>query len=245
MYGRIGTHTVEFGTIAAWAVDVLNALTGNLDRPGGAMLPSPAHERAGTQRPRAGFPDGSPPQSRQGPPRGSLRVPGRHTRRRDRDTGRRPDPSDDHDRRQSRRVDARQRPARRGIRPTRLRRERRHLPQRVHASRQRDPAAAVVAGAQRVPHGLLRAGGAQLRRMVAPALRARRPGRARDLRPARAPRKWSGRGRRSRRDRRPLVERSVEPGAEGRGFAHRRSHRRGPARPSCTGRAPSINWSMP
>jgi anaerobic selenocysteine-containing dehydrogenase len=39
VYGRIGTHTVEFGTLAAWLVDVLNALTGNLDREGGAMWP--------------------------------------------------------------------------------------------------------------------------------------------------------------------------------------------------------------
>ncbi|HVR33451.1 MAG TPA: molybdopterin-dependent oxidoreductase, partial [Acidimicrobiia bacterium] len=31
VYGRIGTHTVTFGTLAAWAVDVLNVLTGNLD----------------------------------------------------------------------------------------------------------------------------------------------------------------------------------------------------------------------
>ena len=43
VYGRIGTHTVEFGTVAAWAVDVLNLVTGNLDRPGGAMFPKPAH----------------------------------------------------------------------------------------------------------------------------------------------------------------------------------------------------------
>ena len=55
VYGRIGTHTVEFGTIAAWAVDVLNTLTGNLDRPGGAMLPSPAHERAPQSGPGRGF----------------------------------------------------------------------------------------------------------------------------------------------------------------------------------------------
>ncbi len=47
VYGRIGTHTVEFGTLAAWAVDVLNALTGNLDRTGGAMFPRPAHLREG------------------------------------------------------------------------------------------------------------------------------------------------------------------------------------------------------
>ncbi|MCP4436101.1 MAG: molybdopterin-dependent oxidoreductase [Actinomycetia bacterium] len=43
VYGRIGVHTVEFGTLAAWATDVVNLLTGNLDSPGGAMWPSPAH----------------------------------------------------------------------------------------------------------------------------------------------------------------------------------------------------------
>ncbi|MDA4106578.1 molybdopterin-dependent oxidoreductase [Mycolicibacterium holsaticum] len=39
VYGRIGTSTVEFGTIGSWLVDVVNVLTGNLDRPGGAMFP--------------------------------------------------------------------------------------------------------------------------------------------------------------------------------------------------------------
>jgi anaerobic selenocysteine-containing dehydrogenase len=38
VYGRIGTTTQAFGTLASWLVDVLNALTGNLDRPGGAMF---------------------------------------------------------------------------------------------------------------------------------------------------------------------------------------------------------------
>ena len=37
VHGRIGTCTQEFGTITSWLVDVLNALTGNLDKPGGAM----------------------------------------------------------------------------------------------------------------------------------------------------------------------------------------------------------------
>jgi anaerobic selenocysteine-containing dehydrogenase len=37
-YARIGTCTQEFGTLASWLVDVLNLLTGNLDRPGGAMF---------------------------------------------------------------------------------------------------------------------------------------------------------------------------------------------------------------
>jgi anaerobic selenocysteine-containing dehydrogenase len=42
VYGRIGTCTQEFGTIASWLVDVINVLTGNLDREGGAMFPTPA-----------------------------------------------------------------------------------------------------------------------------------------------------------------------------------------------------------
>jgi len=51
VYGRIGTHTTPFGTLASWAVDALNLLTGNLDRPGGAMFPLAAHARV---RPRPG-----------------------------------------------------------------------------------------------------------------------------------------------------------------------------------------------
>jgi anaerobic selenocysteine-containing dehydrogenase len=42
VYGRIGTCTQEFGTVASWLVDVVNTLTGNLDKPGGAMFPKPA-----------------------------------------------------------------------------------------------------------------------------------------------------------------------------------------------------------
>ena len=42
VYGRIGTCTQEFGTLASWLVDVLNVCTGNLDRPGGAMFALPA-----------------------------------------------------------------------------------------------------------------------------------------------------------------------------------------------------------
>ncbi|MFE3590707.1 molybdopterin oxidoreductase family protein [Streptomyces niveus] len=46
VYGRIGSCTVEYGTLASWLVDVLNALTGNLDRPGGALFPLSATDRA-------------------------------------------------------------------------------------------------------------------------------------------------------------------------------------------------------
>ncbi|MCW4355025.1 molybdopterin-dependent oxidoreductase [Hoyosella sp. YIM 151337] len=46
-YGRIGVSTQAFGTVCAWAVQCLNALTGNLDRPGGAMLTEPAIDLVG------------------------------------------------------------------------------------------------------------------------------------------------------------------------------------------------------
>ena len=59
VYGRIGTSTVEFGTLVSWLVDVINVLTGNLDRPGGAMFPlgatSPAPRPA---KPGRGFKTG-------------------------------------------------------------------------------------------------------------------------------------------------------------------------------------------
>ena len=50
VYGRIGTTTTSFGTLTSWLVDVLNVLTGNLDRAGGAMFPRTAHDD------RTGFP---------------------------------------------------------------------------------------------------------------------------------------------------------------------------------------------
>jgi anaerobic selenocysteine-containing dehydrogenase len=42
VYGRIGTCTQAFGTLSSWLIDVLNVLTGNLDREGGAMFPKAA-----------------------------------------------------------------------------------------------------------------------------------------------------------------------------------------------------------
>src|SRR3954471_16485954 len=49
VYGRIGTCTQEFGTLASWLVDVLNVITGNLDRPGGVMSPKAAAGQPNTQ----------------------------------------------------------------------------------------------------------------------------------------------------------------------------------------------------
>jgi anaerobic selenocysteine-containing dehydrogenase len=55
VYGRIGTTTARFGTLTSWLVDVVNALTGNLDRPGGAMFCKPAAGGANTRgTPRVG-----------------------------------------------------------------------------------------------------------------------------------------------------------------------------------------------
>ncbi len=49
VYARIGTTTQAFGTTASWLVDVLNAITGNLDRPGGAMFTKAAAGAANTR----------------------------------------------------------------------------------------------------------------------------------------------------------------------------------------------------
>lgn len=55
VYGRIGTTTAEFGTLTSWLVDVLNVLTGNLDRPGGAMFTTAAAGASNTRgKPRFG-----------------------------------------------------------------------------------------------------------------------------------------------------------------------------------------------
>ncbi|KAF1003976.1 MAG: Assimilatory nitrate reductase catalytic subunit [Pseudomonas sp.] len=41
-YGRMGVSTQRFGTLCQWLVQLLNLLTGNLDRTGGALCTSPA-----------------------------------------------------------------------------------------------------------------------------------------------------------------------------------------------------------
>ena len=43
-YGRIGVSTQEFGAACQWLINVLNIVTGNLDRPGGAMFTLPAFD---------------------------------------------------------------------------------------------------------------------------------------------------------------------------------------------------------
>ncbi|GGO25439.1 molybdopterin-dependent oxidoreductase [Deinococcus humi] len=43
-YGRIGLSIQEFGGLSQWLINVLNAVTGHLDREGGAMFTRPAYD---------------------------------------------------------------------------------------------------------------------------------------------------------------------------------------------------------
>ncbi len=45
-YGRMGLSTQGFGSLCQWAINLLNMLTGNLDRPGGVLFPEPAIDAA-------------------------------------------------------------------------------------------------------------------------------------------------------------------------------------------------------
>ncbi|MFS8085370.1 MAG: molybdopterin-dependent oxidoreductase, partial [Acidobacteriota bacterium] len=56
-HGRIGVSTQEFGGACQWLINVLIIITGNLDRPGGAMFTRPAFDAVGS--PEAIAPRGS------------------------------------------------------------------------------------------------------------------------------------------------------------------------------------------
>ncbi|HEX6124575.1 MAG TPA: molybdopterin-dependent oxidoreductase, partial [Pyrinomonadaceae bacterium] len=43
-YGRIGLSTQRFGGLCQWLINAINILTGNFDRPGGAMFTTPAFD---------------------------------------------------------------------------------------------------------------------------------------------------------------------------------------------------------
>ncbi|ABW66883.1 molybdopterin-dependent oxidoreductase [Desulfosudis oleivorans] len=46
-YGRMGISTQEYGSTTTWLMEVVNIVTGNLDRPGGVMFTTPAANLAG------------------------------------------------------------------------------------------------------------------------------------------------------------------------------------------------------
>jgi len=49
IHARMGTTTQDYGTITSWLVDIIHILTGNLDRPGGAMFTRVAHGGSNTK----------------------------------------------------------------------------------------------------------------------------------------------------------------------------------------------------
>ena len=147
VYGRIGTCTQEFGTLASWLVDVVNVLAGNLDREGGAMF---THAGRGERHER--------PACRPGPGAACSSAAGRAgcaARPRSSASTRSAcladeieTPGDGQIRAlitvagQPGAVHARRRAPRPRARVARLHGERRHLPQRDDAPRRRDPARA-------------------------------------------------------------------------------------------------------
>jgi anaerobic selenocysteine-containing dehydrogenase len=116
VYGRIGTCTTRFGTVNSWLVDLLNVLTGNLDREGGAMFAKAAAFASNTQG------------------------------RRDADGRRWPDQSAHHGGQQSGAVRARRPAHRPGARRAGLHAEPGHLRQRDQPPCGRHPAGPVAAG---------------------------------------------------------------------------------------------------
>jgi anaerobic selenocysteine-containing dehydrogenase len=46
-YGRVGVATQTFGGVACWLINVINIVTGNLDRPGGVLFTRPAVDLIG------------------------------------------------------------------------------------------------------------------------------------------------------------------------------------------------------
>jgi anaerobic selenocysteine-containing dehydrogenase len=49
-YGRVGVCQQQTGSVTHWLINVLNAVTGNLDSPGGAMFPTPPVDVGGLLR---------------------------------------------------------------------------------------------------------------------------------------------------------------------------------------------------
>ena len=196
VYGRIGTTTQEFGTLASWLVDVLNVLTGNLDRPGRRDVPArrcrPAQRgrRAGNRARRhrralalaRARPAGEP-----------GRAARRGARRGDRGAGRGAAPRARHAGRQPRAVDAELGADGARARVAGALRRRRHLRQRDDPPRRRDPARAVAAPALALRPRALPARDPQRGQLLA-ARAAARPRGARRVGDAAAARQPSRRG---------------------------------------------------
>ncbi|MEX1369442.1 MAG: molybdopterin-dependent oxidoreductase [Nannocystaceae bacterium] len=51
LYGRVGVSMHPYGSLCHWLVNAINLLTGNVDRPGGAMFAMPAFDIIGGRKP--------------------------------------------------------------------------------------------------------------------------------------------------------------------------------------------------
>ena len=166
---------------ASWLVEVLNIVTGNLDRAGGAMFPASAVERAAPRAAPRGPRLHRRPLAVAGrrPSRGARRDARRGAGRGDRDpgpgqvralitSGRQPGP-----------LLSEQRPAGRRAGVARVHGVGRHLPERDDPPRRRDPPVARPAGQAPLRLRVLRAVGPQRRQLLAAAARRRRSERAR------------------------------------------------------------------
>jgi anaerobic selenocysteine-containing dehydrogenase len=54
-YGRVGVSTQKFGGICLWLINVINIISGNLDKKGGAMFTLPAIDFVGPSKPKDRF----------------------------------------------------------------------------------------------------------------------------------------------------------------------------------------------
>ena len=171
VYGRIGTCTQEFGTLASWLVDVLNVLTGNLDREGGAMFTEAAAGQTQLQR-RARTRPRLPPRALgragfAGLPEAFGELPVACLAEEIETPGRGPDPGDADDGRQPGALDARLRAPRPRPGLARLHGLPRRLRQRDHPPRRRHPPRALLASPASLRRRPLPAGDPQRRQLLA------------------------------------------------------------------------------
>ena len=243
---------------ASWLVDVLNVLTGNLDRPGGAMFPKrrrrrAEHQRRARARARRAAP-GAGAVARARPARGARRAARRRAwprRSRRRATGQiralvtiAGNPVLSHA--------ERRRASRAALDDARLHGLRRHLPQRDDAPRRRDPARRRRRSSARTTTSRFYAvRRAQRRELLAAGVRRAEPGcptSGRRCCASPAIVAGPGPGRRRRRDRRlrrrarlaaRVARRSSPPATARRGCAAAPPRPRAPARPRCCAPGPT------
>ncbi len=153
VYSRVGVSAGPWGSVCQWAVNCLNVISGNLDRVGGAMFTTPAIDAVGTGLIGRGHHDAWRSRVR-GLPETAGELPVSVLREEIETPGDGPGPRGADGRRQPGAVDAGRRPPRRGARGPGLHGRRRHLRQRDHPSRRRDPAADHRAGARPLRPGL-------------------------------------------------------------------------------------------